>query len=273
MAFDLKKKVAVITGGASGIGLCYAKALLTNGVQAVTLADVNPEYGNKAIREIDNEFGINRAIFVQCDVRNIEDLERVFYKTVEKFKFVDILINNAGILNDAIWENQIAINVNGTVNGILVAMDKFFPKYKQSGEGVIVNIASITGIDFHPHVPIYSGTKSAVVGFTKSWGVREIYDQKKTRFVAVAPGVTLTPLILDIHGRNLGPVYEQYLREKLDNGMYPTQEPEHVANELVKVVKHAENGSVWVVEGGEPAFEYIPVDPRLQRKKNVLKIK
>ncbi|CAH1108280.1 unnamed protein product [Psylliodes chrysocephalus] len=270
MVFNLDGKVAVVTGGASGIGLHYAKELLRNGVQGVTLADVNPTNGDIAIKEIDNEFGINRAIFVKTDVRDRQQLENAFQKTVEKFRFFDILVNNAGILNDAIWEEQIDINVNGTIHGILLAIDDFFPKYKQSHEGVIVSIASTAAVDCYVHIPIYSATKAAIVALTRAWGTPEIYETKKTRFFSVAPGVTFTPLIFDMYGRNLGPVYEEYLRNHLDKGLWPSQEPDHVAKELMKLIKFAHNGSMWIVEGGDPAYEYIQAD-RYVQKKNVLK--
>ncbi|XP_074025936.1 15-hydroxyprostaglandin dehydrogenase [NAD(+)] isoform X2 [Leptinotarsa decemlineata] len=111
MVFEIKGKVALITGGASGLGLSHAKELLRNGLKGVTLADVNENFGKTALDEIEKEFGKERAIFVKTDVTVREDFENAFEKTVEHFKNVDILVNNAGIFNDAIWEKEIAINL------------------------------------------------------------------------------------------------------------------------------------------------------------------
>ncbi|VEN35138.1 unnamed protein product [Callosobruchus maculatus] len=80
-------------------------------IQHKILADVNPELGAKALQEIEKEFGPNKAIFSHTDVTDYNQFEDAFKKAVEKYKNVDILINNAGILNDAIWQKQIAINV------------------------------------------------------------------------------------------------------------------------------------------------------------------
>jgi 15-hydroxyprostaglandin dehydrogenase (NAD) len=104
MCFEIKNKVALISGGASGIGLNYAKVLLRNELRAVTLADISDECGATALQEIENEFGPNRATFVKTDVTNLKNYEEAFKKTIEIYKNLDIVINNAGILNDALWE-------------------------------------------------------------------------------------------------------------------------------------------------------------------------
>ncbi|KAJ8959634.1 hypothetical protein NQ318_021821 [Aromia moschata] len=111
MSFNLKNKVALITGGASGIGLHYAKELLRKGAKGVTLADVNPQFGANALKGIQDEFGANKAIFVKTDVTNIHEFEDAFKKTLESFGNIDILFNNAGIMNDSVWEKEVAINI------------------------------------------------------------------------------------------------------------------------------------------------------------------
>lgn len=67
--------------------------------------------GNKAVKEIENEFGVSKAIFIRTDATRREDLENAFDQTVENFKNLDIVINNAGILNDAQWEKAVALNI------------------------------------------------------------------------------------------------------------------------------------------------------------------
>ncbi|XP_072393938.1 15-hydroxyprostaglandin dehydrogenase [NAD(+)]-like [Diabrotica undecimpunctata] len=270
MVFDISGKIALITGGASGIGLHYAKELLRNGLQGVTLADVNPSAGASALEELEKEFGPNRAIFVQTDVTNRQQFEGAFKKTVETFKYIDILFNNAGILNDSTWEKELDINVKGTIIGILLAIEDYFPKFKQGREAVIVNISSTAACDCYPHIPVYSSSKAAVSALTKSWGVPYFYDKLKVRFVALCPGVTLTPLIQNIRGRNFGQIYDEYVKQGLKEDRWPKQKPEHVAQEAIKVLKYAPNGTLWLIEGGEPCYEIIPAD-RLTQKGNLLK--
>nr|CAI5827587.1 unnamed protein product [Callosobruchus analis] len=222
MVYEIRGKVAVITGGASGIGLEYAKELLRNQAKGVALADLNPELGTKALQEIEREFGPNKAIFIQTDVTDYNQFEDAFKKTAEKYKNIDILINNAGILNDSIWQKEIAVNVNGVVHGMLLGMDKYLPKYRQEEEAVIVNISSTAGIQGYGHVPIYCATKHAVHGMTRSWGVPEFYEETKVRVVGIHPGVTNTPLIFNMPGSNFGGKYEAFLQKHIEE--YPTQE-------------------------------------------------
>nr|CAI5827588.1 unnamed protein product [Callosobruchus analis] len=125
MVYEIRGKVAVITGGASGIGLEYAKELLRNQAKGVALADLNPELGTKALQEIEREFGPNKAIFIQTDVTDYNQFEDAFKKTAEKYKNIDILINNAGILNDSIWQKEIAVNVVSTTIPIFEIMTSF----------------------------------------------------------------------------------------------------------------------------------------------------
>ncbi|XP_018566150.1 15-hydroxyprostaglandin dehydrogenase [NAD(+)]-like [Anoplophora glabripennis] len=255
MVLDLVGKIALISGGASGIGLRYAKELLRNGVKAVTLADTSSEFAQTASTEIEKEFGPNRALFVKTDVSDIQQFDNAFKKTIEKYKHVDILINNAGILNDKIWEKQIGINVNGVVHGILLGMENYLPKYKQGPEAVIVNMSSIAAIGICPFIPIYCGTKAAVAAMTRSWGVPHHYERTKVRLLAICPGVTATPLIADISGRNLGDAYEESLQQNIDT--LPPQEPEYVAKEVTKLIQSCPNGTVWVVEEEQPPYEYV----------------
>ncbi|XP_068912372.1 15-hydroxyprostaglandin dehydrogenase [NAD(+)]-like [Tenebrio molitor] len=255
MIFDIKGKIALISGGASGIGLRYAKELLKNGLRGVTLADVNNDYGEKAVEEIQNEFGPNKVVFVQTDVINRQSYEEAFKKTIEAFKNIDIVINNAGILNDATWEKEIAINVKGVVHGILLALENYIPKHKTGSEGVIVNISSIAGIKEFPTIPIYAGTKFAVMGMTKSFGDEAHYNRTKVKVLAMCPGITDTPLISEMGGRNLGPAYQQLLVDEIGN--LPSQKPESVALAMVKIIKNAKSGTVWVAENGQDPYEFI----------------
>nr|CAI5827583.1 unnamed protein product [Callosobruchus analis] len=150
---------------------------------------------------------------------------------------------------------------------MLLGMDKYLPKYRQEEEAVIVNISSTAGIQGYGHVPIYCATKHAVHGMTRSWGVPEFYEETKVRVVGIHPGVTNTPLIFNMPGSNFGGKYEAFLQKHIEE--YPTQEPSFVAKEVTKVIKKAPHGTSWVIEGGDPAYQFIMPD-RTTMKKNTL---
>lgn len=252
-------KVALISGGAAGIGLQYAKELLRNGLRAVTLADVNEERGIEAVEDLTREFGRNKSLYVKTDVTDKEQFADAFERTVDKFKNIDILVNNAGIMNDAIWEREIGINFVGTVIGCILGLHHYLPKYKTAKEGIIVNVASTTGLEVFGAIPIYVATKHAVVGLTQSWGTESHYKRTQVRFLALCPGPTDTTLALDGLDKNLGPSYQDIFRES--QPFVTLQGSEYVAKGLIHAIVNGENGSIWVVEDSETPYEVV-IPPR-----------
>ncbi|KAJ8959641.1 hypothetical protein NQ318_021828 [Aromia moschata] len=94
--------------------------------------------------------------------------------------------------------------INGVIHGMLLGMENYLQNHRQGSEAVIVNISSVTGITAVSCLPIYAGTKAAVLGMTRSWGTPEHYDRTRVRVIGICPGVTDTPLINDMSCRNLG---------------------------------------------------------------------
>ncbi|XP_071451820.1 15-hydroxyprostaglandin dehydrogenase [NAD(+)]-like [Hetaerina americana] len=165
---EVNGKVALLTGGVGGIGKCIARALLENGA-SVVLFDLNNEKGQEFKQQMEAEHGKGRVHFVSGDVTKKEDLERAFKETLEKFSYLDIMLNNAGIGDEKRWEDMININWVALVRGSNEAL-KIMSKKAGGKGGVIVNTASIAGLMAYTFGPIYAGTKSAVVGFTRSHG-------------------------------------------------------------------------------------------------------
>lgn len=99
---------------------------------------------------------------------------------------------------------------------MLLGVENYIQKHKTGAEGLIINIASVAGIMSCPYIPIYSGTKAAVLAMGRSFGDSEgVYERTKVRVVVVCPGVTDTPLIRDMMDRNLGPPYRALLEKAL----------------------------------------------------------
>lgn len=263
--FDINGKVALITGGAAGLGFRFAVELLEAGARAVTLADIDAHVGKKSVETIEQKYGKGRALFVLCNVVDKNQFEDAFRKTVETFKNIDILINNAGILNDGLWEKEVAINVNGVIHGMLLGLDKYIPKYKSGDEGLIVNLSSVAGIHPYDFIPIYTGTKFAVHGMTLSWGQPTHYARTNVRVVAVCPGATDTALLQGISNRNLGPEYEKLKEEGVTK--LPVQTSEQMGKRMIEVIKKAPNGTMWVVEANSVPFKFeIPDYTTMERE-------
>ena len=166
--FDLKSKIAIVTGGAQGFGLDIAKKFINSGAQ-VRIWDNDENELNKVIKKENNEN-------LNYDVVDVTDFESV-NKTIKNLKNskIDILINNAGITGPTaeLWNYSVddwnkVINVN--LNGTYICCKLIVPLMIKNNYGRIVNIASVSGKDGNANASAYSSAKAGVLGLTKSLG-------------------------------------------------------------------------------------------------------
>lgn len=239
---DPSGKVALITGAAGGLGRAFSRALLAAGAKVV-LSDVDEAAGKKAVEQLEKEFGKGNAIFVKADVTDSASLEEVFKAAKSTFRRLDIVVSNAGIMRDAMWEKQIDINVKGVVHTMLLAF-KHMGKQAGGGGGVVVNLSSVAGLEAVSVLPIYAGTKHAVAAMTRSYGDKLHLDKTGVSVVALCPGASDTPLVHDAHQF----VLHDYLKEPLVQALklFPINTPEFIAEGLMRVIREGESGSVWL---------------------------
>jgi NAD(P)-dependent dehydrogenase (short-subunit alcohol dehydrogenase family) len=179
----LSGRTVLITGGESGIGRATAKLFARQGAN-VFVCDLLPHAENDAPFE---EFNIHRAT---CDVRQEADLQNWIDGAVEETGRLDVLVNNAGVgmvkpvteVTEEDWDLCIGVNLKGPFFGSKHAIRHML----ESGEGVIVNVASNAGLLPRAHDPLYSTSKQAVVGMTKSLALCHAKD--RIRINAVCPG-------------------------------------------------------------------------------------
>ncbi|MDD3127028.1 MAG: SDR family oxidoreductase [Candidatus Izemoplasmatales bacterium] len=188
----LQGKVAVVTGAASGIGRAIAILFAQEGAHVVA-SDINLEGVKETIGIIEKNGG--HAIAIKSNVASEEDVQVMIDTAVKTFGTVDILINNAGImdnmepvgdLTDAQWDRVMAVNTTS----VMRTTRKVIPLFLDKGAGVIVNIASIGGLFGKVAGCAYTASKHAVIGITKSTGW--MYAQKGIRCNAIAPGAVAT---------------------------------------------------------------------------------
>jgi len=190
-------KVALVTGGASGIGEACVQAFARDGAKVVVV-DLNSELGEKTVAAVKNAGG--DAIFLQVDVSDPKAVEQMVADTVKVFGSLDIAVNNAGIggeLNPTGaysidgWQKVIDINLNG----VFYCMRYEIPQMVKQGGGAIVNMASILGAVGFATASAYVAAKHGVLGLTKAAALE--YAAKGIRINSIGPAFIKTPMVTD----------------------------------------------------------------------------
>ncbi|CAN9501155.1 unnamed protein product [Ophioblennius macclurei] len=196
---SLEGKVAVVTGAARGIGKAVVEILLQNGAK-VAIVDVDKSEGESLKEDLVKKHGSGKALFLECDVTSEDQFTAAFGKAVESFGGVDILCNNAGIMNEAAWEKSVDINIVGVIRGSHLALDHMSKSNGGRG-GVVVNMSSMAGLGPFLSCPVYTATKHAVLGFTRAMAEASAASGYGLRFNAVCPGFVQTDMISNVMSR------------------------------------------------------------------------
>ena len=194
-------KVAIVTGGASGMGLAAARSFAAEGA-AVVLSDIAVEAGERAVREIVD--GGGKAIFFRCDVSDREEAEALVDAAIEAFGRLDFAANLAGFPQGGglycpleTREKTIAINLLGTINCVTAQAKAMM----RTGGGSIVNCSSVSGVTPHDVAPYYSASKAGLTAFSKSAALE--LAPRNVRVNVIAPGVTRTGMTVEFYGDKL----------------------------------------------------------------------
>ena len=249
--FDLKNKVAIITGARRGMGRTHALTLAKAGAKVV-VSDISLEDCQKVVKEIKKNRG--EAVALKCDVSKKEEVEKMVKKTIAKFGKIDILVNNAGIyqfkpfleLSEEEWDRTLDINLKGY---FLCSQAVAKEMAKQKSAGVIINIASVAmgqqGIGF-PNIVHYCASKGGIVGMTEALAVE--LAPYNIRVNAVSPGMIETPMIDPITS---DPKIMEAMLARVP--MHRVGKPEEVSNLVLFLASDKSSymtGSTVVIDGG-----------------------
>lgn len=199
----LENKVAIVTGGTSGIGEACVDIFIENGARVV-FCGTSKEKGNAVCERLKNKYGSDCKVhFVICDVSKEEEVKNLIDETINTFGRIDILFNNAGVMLPSMevermpiedWRTTFDINITG-----MFMVTKYAKPYLLESKGVILNNGSIAGLQHYAagRSYAYSASKAAVIQFSHQ--MAKNYGEDGIRVNCICPGIILTAIL---HGRD-----------------------------------------------------------------------
>ena len=248
---QLANKIALITGGASGIGRATAMLFAREGA-AVMIADANREAGQTVATEIERAGG--RAGFESADVTKTSDCHRVVEQTLGAFGKIDILFNNAGIIRRATildlseedWDRVMAVNVKS----IYLLSREVIPHMQRAGGGTIINTASGWGLTGGAKAAVYCASKGAVVLLTKAMAID--HGPQNIRVNCICPGDTDTAMLRN-EADQLHESRTTFLTEAAKRPLARVGTADEIAQAALYLASDASSfvtGTALVVDGG-----------------------
>lgn len=252
----IDNKIAIVTGGAKGIGSATCRILAEEGGM-VAVTDIIDDEGRQVAEEIENAGGMVK--YWHLDVADENQVEKVFGDVASEFGGIDVLVNNAGIagpskptheLTEEEWNRVFTINVNG----VFLCTKHVIPHMRKRGSGSIVNLSSIYGIISSQDIPPYHASKGAVRLMSKTDAL--LYAKDNIRVNSVHPGFIWTPMVQGFAEETSGDV--EGFRRQLDD-KHPlghVGEPNDIAYGVLYLASDEAKfltGSELVIDGGYTA--------------------
>lgn len=254
---QIKDKVSIITGAGSGMGKAMAILFAKEGSKVVA-ADISGERLQDLKLEIEADGG--QVTLVTGSVARQEDVDKLIAVALSAYGTLDILINNAGIMDnfqtvdevdDALWNKIMSVNLNGPFMTMRAALKIF----KEKGQGIIINNASVGGFKGGAAGAAYTAGKHALIGLTRNTGY--MFSKTNIRCNAIAPGGVATNIMETIDFTKVTPQIKERILDATQATIPRTADPKEIAQVALFLASDASsfvNGQVIVADGGWSAF-------------------
>jgi NAD(P)-dependent dehydrogenase (short-subunit alcohol dehydrogenase family) len=247
----LQGRVALVTGGTSGIGSATAKRFAVEGA-AVAIIGRNVERGNEVAREIIAKDG--KALFVQCDVRIAEDCRRAVERTLREFGKIDILFNNAGVFHPKTvpdcTEEEWDETIDSSLKGAFLMSKYVLPSMIKRKTGSIIHTSSGWGIQGGDQAAAYCAAKGGLIVMAKAMAID--HGRQGIRVNCVCPGDVMTPMLPDDAAKR-GISWDDYVAGAANRPLGRIGTVEEIADAVVFLASDESSfitGTALVVDGG-----------------------
>lgn len=256
VAGRVEGKVALVTGGASGIGRATAARLAAEGAQVV-ITDINEEAGRQAAKEIGGE-----TVFLPHDVSDEESWQQVLGETLDRFGRLDVLVNNAGIVvagtieDTTVEQFQRIQDVNSL--GVFLGCKHAIPAMRRGDGGSIVNLSSLAALRGTPPYAAYSASKGAVHALTKTVAAHCAGLGDLIRCNSIHPGGVDTPMVHAVVKESAGLAPDATLPPKVLENLAEPREIADLVLYLASDESRFMNGAELCIDGGSSAIPGVP---------------
>jgi len=241
---DLNNKNVAFVAGFGGIGYEFCKELMTRNLANLAVLDIadNPT----ALQNLQSINKATQVFFVRIDVGDKDLIRKSIKEVINRMKFIDVLVNGAGIVRDRNVDLTISVNLTGLIHTTMEVLP-YMDKRKGGRGGIIANIASVYGLEPCASHAVYTASKFGVVGFTRSISDSFYYNLTGVAVMTLCPGLTKTPLIKEVLSNDTFDYSGELSQKIIDAEM---QNAEDCGKNFVKAIESNENGAIWIADRG-----------------------
>ncbi|KAL1509225.1 hypothetical protein ABEB36_003994 [Hypothenemus hampei] len=231
---------AIIIGGTGSVGMATATQLLCSKACQVALIDTDITKGKDAVVSLNCNFGKDKAMFIKADVTNKMEIQDSLRKARSELKQVDMIINTFGIWNETKWEDEVNVNLVGTIN-----VNNIAKEIVTRPGGTVINIIGLPGVETFPLSPVLAATYFGVLAYSQAKGHERSANATGVRTVVLCCGITHSSLVKNI--KVCCPQMANDLKKYIKEACW--QKADAVGKATVELLKYAPSGGVWIVEG------------------------